>query len=170
MTQDQFFDFEREGVIKTKYGSSRVFFISTRGWSVIEQQLYSIFSTGSSVMLTEMGVGYGKGVAKEVMALTKEPALVLKTLEELSMAAGWGSVEVHGDIDDGERLEVKVTRCAFCASGEVAKEAKCHFMAGVCAGTAMEAYGINFLVKETHCIRKGDPACVIALTKRTAGA
>jgi hypothetical protein len=73
LTQDQFFDFEREGVIRTKAGDSRVFFFSTRGWSVVESQMYKVFSTGASVMLNEMGVGYGKGVAKEVMLYTKEP-------------------------------------------------------------------------------------------------
>lgn len=166
MTQDQFFAFEREGVIRTKAGSSRVFFFSTRGWTVIEKQLYSVFSTGAAVMLSEMGVGYGKGVAKEIMAYAKEPYFVLKTLEELSMAAGWGSVEVKGDIDKGSKIEVNISRCAFCALGDTAKEAKCHFLAGVCAGTAAEAFGAPYQVVETQCIRKGDGACVMSLVRK----
>ena len=163
MTQDQFFDFEREGIITTRAGSARVFFISTRGWAVIEKQLYKIFMSGASVMLTEMGVGYGRGVAKEVLTVTKEPYLVLKTLEELSMAAGWGSVEVEGEVKSGSSLEVRVTRCAFCAEGEKGKDMSCHFLAGVCAGTAEEAYGRKYVVKEEKCIRAGDPLCVMSL-------
>ena len=165
MTQDQFFDFEREGVIMTKAGGSRVFFISTRGWAVIERQLYGTFFSGASVMLTEMGMGYGRGVAKEVMKVTKEPYLVLKTLEELSMAAGWGSVEVKGDLKTDTSLEVHVVRCAFCASGEVGKEPLCYFLAGVCAGTAAEAFGVGYTATEKKCVRAGDPLCVIALAR-----
>jgi predicted hydrocarbon binding protein len=166
LTQDQFFDFEKGGVIRTKAGSSRVFFFSTRGWNVIEKQLFSVFSTGANVMLSEMGVGYGRGVAKEVMAYTKEPYLVLRTLEELSMAAGWGPVEVKGDVEKGEGLLVHNSRCAFCAAGETGKEAKCHFFAGVCAGTAAEAFGASFQAVETRCIRKGDEACVVSLVRK----
>lgn len=163
MTQGQFFDFEREGVIKTKAGGSRIFFISSPGWAVIEKRLYEVFQTGASVMLTEMGGSYGRGVAKEVMAVTREPYLIMKTLEELSMAAGWGSVEVKGDIEKGDALEVLVARCAFCADGEAGKEPRCNFLAGVCAGTASEAYQREMYATELKCTRSGDPLCVISL-------
>ena len=38
MTQDQFFDFEGEGAIRTRAGGARVFFVAAQGWSVTEKQ------------------------------------------------------------------------------------------------------------------------------------
>ena len=92
-------------------------------------------------MLMEMEVNYGRGVAKEVMGVTREPYLVLKTLGELSMAAGWGSVEVKGDVEHGISLEVHVARCDF--------------LAGVCAGTASEAHQLEYGATETKCSKTG---------------
>lgn len=163
MALEEHFDFEGGAVIKTKVGGSRVFFISTRGWAVIEKQLRTVFSSGASVILTEIGVAYGKGVAKEVMTSAKEPSVVLKSLEELSQSAGWGVVKVRGDLTGGQSLEVQVASCAFCASGEVGRDARCHFMAGVFAGAAAEAFGVQYIATEVQCVRKGDPLCVVSL-------
>lgn len=168
MAVERFFDFEKEGVIKTKAGGSRVFFIGTRGWSVIEKQLLTVFSTGASVMLKEMGVGYGRGVAKEVMAVEKDPSQVLKVLTELCQAAGWGAAEVKGNATKGQGFEVLISRCAFCASGQFGRDAACHFMAGVCAGAATEAFHAPYKAAEVKCMRKGDPLCVISLTPARA--
>jgi hypothetical protein len=117
-------------------------------------------------MLMEMGVDYGRGVAKEVIGVTREPYLVLKTLEELSMAAGWGSVEAKGDAEHGTSLEVHVARCAFCAEGERVKEPCCDFLAGVRAGTASEAYQLEYGATETKCSRTGEPMRDLAQARK----
>ncbi|MBI3841465.1 MAG: hypothetical protein HY297_05910 [Thaumarchaeota archaeon] len=165
MAIEQFFEIEPGGVIKTKAAGARVFFVSTRGWAVIEKQLTKVFSSGAAVMLNEMGSSYGRGVAKEVMGFAKDPGTVLKVLEELSAAAGWGSIEVKGDIGRGEVLEVVITDCAFCADGELGPQPRCQFVGGVTAGVASEAFAAAFRATETQCLRKGDTHCVFHLER-----
>lgn len=152
-------------MIKTRAAGARVFFVATRGWAVIENQLFKVFASGAAVMLNEMGSSYGKGVAKEVMTFAKDPGIVLKLLEELSAAAGWGNIEVKGDVSRGEVLEVVVTKCAFCADGEMGPQPKCHFIGGVTAGVATEAFASQFRATETQCMRKGEGSCVFHLER-----
>lgn len=165
MAVDQFFDFEKEGAIKTRAAGSRVFFIATRGWAVIERRLFKVFSSGASVMLSEMGNGYGRGAAKEVMGYVKDPSVILQVLSELSAAAGWGVIEVRGDVQGGSSIDVVITRCAFCADGEKSHEPRCYFITGVTAGVASEAYGAAFRATESQCVRKGDPICLVHLER-----
>ena len=66
-------------------------------------------------------------------------------------------------MEKGDALEVLVARCAFCADGEAGKEPRCNFLAGVCAGTASEAYQREMYATELKCTRSGDPLCVISL-------
>ncbi|MBI3858723.1 MAG: hypothetical protein HY296_00570 [Thaumarchaeota archaeon] len=116
-------------------------------------------------MLSEMGRSYGRMIAKEVMSMAPDPEIVLKVLEGLASAAGWGQVDVRGDLRKGEVIEVFIRNCAFCSDGEQSQESRCHFIAGVTAGVAGEAFNAEFKASEHECMRKGGSRCVIALER-----
>ncbi|MDV3244496.1 MAG: hypothetical protein LYZ66_04890 [Nitrososphaerales archaeon] len=165
MTLQDFYDFERRGVVKSKVSKTRVFFFSAKSWQNIEAQLFKTFSTGASVMLEEMGRSYGIHVAKEAKLTYSQTSKVLETLQSLAAASGWGDVELSGDLAAGTSLEMAFKDCIFCADGVRADSASCHFLVGLAAGIADELYGSSHSAAETACIRAAGKACVFAVKK-----
>ncbi|MCS4540681.1 MAG: hypothetical protein HYU03_08340 [Thaumarchaeota archaeon] len=65
MSVEDFFGFEKGGIVRSKVSRARVFFCSAKAWASIESELFKAFSTGATLLLNEIGRYYGLGLARE---------------------------------------------------------------------------------------------------------
>jgi predicted hydrocarbon binding protein len=97
------------------------------------------------------------------------PEDVLPALTALAEAVSHSSDQSCAVSETPDALLFTVTRCPVCW-GRASQEPLCSTMVGLLEETTRRLNpGQSLSVEETHCIARGDPACVFCLVKAPAG-
>jgi predicted hydrocarbon binding protein len=162
----EFYEFQT-GAIKRRVSNARVFLVSARSWSIIQQNMFLTFSSGAAVVLQEMGRAYGADMAKEGKRWSPHPPDALRALQSLAGVSGWGTVTLRGDPIYESGLTIAVDGCVFCSELPLAKtgDGACHFLRGIIKGLTDGLYEGSHDVKETTCMARGDGRCTFRVTR-----
>lgn len=127
--------------IRNKTTNSRVLLVGSEGWDSLQEGLYKKFSTGASVIILEMGFSYGSTIASHgsTEAQSGESrARSISNLCGLITDAGWGTLSLSGDLEEGSNVVVFVKNCVFCNKKHPSYP--CNFLRGVGLGLATVLY------------------------------
>jgi predicted hydrocarbon binding protein len=138
-----------------------------RDWQMLQDAIYDTFLKGAPPLLNEMGQRLGTSIAGDLEKLSPKPGAMLSHLEELSRAAGWGIVSVHGDFALGTKLTFRVQESPFCACNSSLEKNtySCHLVSGLVTGIVERIYGWSYTALERKCIRDGHDCCEIVVTQ-----
>ena len=137
--------------------NSRVFLVGSDGWDTLQEGLYKKFSSGASVIILEMGLYYGSTVASTSVIDSQSGesrARSIANLCGLITNAGWGTLSLSGDLEEGSNIVVFVKNCVFCNKNH--PNYPCNFLRGVGLGLVTALYqqpyksSSNCSVKEEH--------------------
>jgi predicted hydrocarbon binding protein len=154
---------EKEGELHDPLLGVRVLVIDTEFYEGLRAKLYSRFDTGASLILYEMGVGYGEIMADKIRAMGTGRIEVYRKFIEKGKHQGYGvfSVPLLKSIISGIGGEARVyLRDSFFAhaAGKTGKT-ECWIVAGMIAGAARGIFGKEMSCVEECCISKGDERC-----------
>ncbi|HKT21690.1 MAG TPA: hypothetical protein VJR06_03575, partial [Nitrososphaerales archaeon] len=79
--------------------------------------------------------------------------------------AGWGRVEVSGDVRGGSDVRVEITNCVFCSAGAAARGGRCDFIAGVAEGLAKATYGHEYRTGHVDAGVGAETKCTILVSR-----
>ncbi len=134
------------------------------GWDSLQEGLYKKFSTGASVIILEMGFSYGKTVASQ-SAMDDQSgearARSIANLCGLITNAGWGTLSLSGDLEEGSNIVVFVKNCVFCNKNHPAYP--CNFLRGVGLGLATTLFQQPFKSSSNCSVGKEEHYCKIEL-------
>jgi len=141
----------------------RVLMIDTEFYRGLRSKLYSKFDSGASLILYEMGAGYGEVMADNIRAMGVGKIEVYKKFMERGKHDGYGefSVPILKSIISGMTGEARVyLKNSFFASaaGNTGKT-ECWIISGMIAGAARGIFGREVVCVEERCVSKGDPRC-----------
>ena len=143
--------------IRNKSTNSRVLLVGSDGWDSLQEGLYKKFSSGASVIILEMGISYGTTVASQSVLDSQSGesrARSIAHLWGLITNAGWGTLSLSGDLEEGSNIVVFVKNCVFCNKNH--PNYPCNFLRGVGLGLATALFqqpyrsSSNCSVKEEH--------------------
>ena len=132
---------ERDGVMTGTLTGDRLMVIPTKFIASAKRILQGAY--GDSVRLVmnrlarEIGLSYGNLWKENGLA----PSESLRLLAETAEKAGWGGLEIDGDLNGGKKLALVVNNCAFCSAQSRGTDGKCDFMAGIAEGVFKATYG-----------------------------
>jgi len=151
------------GVIEDPLLRLRVLVIDTEFYKGIRTKLYSKFDTGASLILYEMGVGYGEIMAKNIKEMGAGKLEIYKKFIDRGKHQGYGefTVPMLESIISSLRGEAKVyvKDSFFAYAAGKTGNAECWIVAGIIAGAAKIIFGKEMVCVEEKCASKGDPRC-----------
>ena len=124
----------------------------------------SVLGTGGYVVLYELGIDYGKELARYFMDKLGRDYLLGNYNYWLNVlaATGWGIPDIKGSKDDFPNLTIGLSSCLEC-DGRSSREAVCSFMRGFLSGVFGEIAGHVVHCEESLCQAKGDSHCEFQL-------
>jgi predicted hydrocarbon binding protein len=151
------------GLIEDPLLGLRVMIIDTEFYKGLRSKLYSKFDSGASIILYEMGVGYGEIMAKNIQEMGAGKLEVYRKFIKKGKLQGYGEfgVPLLESLITGMKREAKVyVNSSFFshAAGQTGKT-ECWIIAGMIAGAAKIIYGREMVCVEEKCGSKGDPRC-----------
>jgi predicted hydrocarbon binding protein len=151
------------GLIEDPLLGLRVMVIDTEFYKGLRSKLYSKFDSGASLILYEMGVGYGEIMAKNMKEMGTGKLEIYRKFIHRGKRMGYGEFTVPWleSIVSGMRSEAKVyLKASFfsAAAGETGKT-ECWIVAGIVAGAAKIIFGREMVCVEENCTSKGDLRC-----------
>jgi predicted hydrocarbon binding protein len=167
---EEFFGHELEMGPRETNLKNHAFLMRKRDWQMLQDAIYDTFLKGAPPLLFEMGQRLGASIAGDLEKLSPKPGVMISHLEELSRAAGWGIVSVHGDLGLGTKLTFRVRESPFCACNSSLEKntASCHLVSGLVAGIVERIYGWSYTALERKCVRDGHDCCEIVVTQSMA--
>jgi predicted hydrocarbon binding protein len=149
---------------------NHAFLMRKRDWQMLQDAIYDTFLKGAPPLLYEMGLRLGASIAGDLEKLSPKPGAMLSHLEEVSRAAGWGIVSVHGDLGLGTKLTFRIQESPFCACNSPLEKNtySCHLVSGLVAGVVERIYGWAYTALERKCVRDGHDCCEIVVTQSMA--
>jgi len=167
---EEFFENDLEMNSRETNIKNHAFLMRKRDWQMLQDAIYDTFLKGAPPLLYEMGLRLGTSIAGDLEKLSPKPGAMLSHLEELSRAAGWGIVSVHGDLGLGTKLTFKVQESPFCACNSPLEKNtySCHLVSGLVAGIVERIYGWPYTALERKCVRDGHDCCEIVVTQSMA--
>jgi len=134
----------------------------------LRNNLYSRFQSGASLILFEMGVGYGKVMAGSIKSMGVGKLEVYRKFLERGKSQGYGEfkVPILQSIISGLQGEARIylKNSFFAASSGYTGSSECWIVAGMIAGAAREILGKDTLkCVEVKCVSKGDEQCEFRL-------
>jgi predicted hydrocarbon binding protein len=151
------------GVIEDPLLRLRVLVIDTEFYKGIRTKLYSKFDTGASLILYEMGVGYGEIMAENIKEMGSGKLESYRKFMDLGRYHGYGEfmVPLLESIISSMRGEAKVylKNSFFAYAVGNTGNTECWMVAGIIAGAAKIIFGKEMMCIEEKCASKGDPRC-----------
>lgn len=133
----------------------------------LRSRLYSSFQSGASVILYDMGLGYGELMGANMAKMGVSKLEVIKSFMELGKIHGYGvfNTPFLKMILTGIRGEplVRLGDSFFATSTGSTGKVECYMMAGIIAGAAGVLLNKKFACIEEKCLCKGDPYCEFKL-------
>jgi predicted hydrocarbon binding protein len=151
---------DTDGTLKDKMTDAHVFILSRSAFRSMQETLYDKFLSGASVILYEMGEGYGKKLASALrkIGLGKEQAM--RAMEQTAFLAGWG--EVRFQSTENSRLVCAVRNSMFSVKRRGLSNS-CYFLAGVLGGVSSVLFDQTLVAKEVQCAMSGHELCKFAV-------
>ncbi|MDG6975770.1 MAG: hypothetical protein JRN27_06750 [Nitrososphaerota archaeon] len=139
----------------------RAMLVRTHFFTVMEQGIRSILSSGADVVLYQMGYSHGRPSWKALLSNYKvDSADDLQEISYIYSAAGWGRIEVLSFDKGAKKASVKVWDNfeGLVKPNEV--KSGCNFVRGHLSGLFSTVFDKeNVKVSEVKCLSRGDPAC-----------
>jgi predicted hydrocarbon binding protein len=151
------------GLIEDPLLNLRVMVIDTEFYNGLRSKLYSKFDSGASLILYEMGVGYGEIMARNIKQMGANKLEIYSKFINKGKHQGYGefNVPLLESLISGVRGEAKVyLKDSFfsCAAGRTGKT-ECWIVAGMIAGAAKVIFGKEMVCTEEKCASKFDLRC-----------
>ena len=151
------------GLIEDPLLGLRVMVIDTEFYKGLRSKLYSKFDSGASLILYEMGAGYGEIMAKNIKEMGTGKLETYRKFMNKGKHQGYGEFTVPWleSLISGIKSEAKVyLKASFfsAAAGETGKT-ECWIVAGMIAGAAKIIFGKEMVCVEEKCASKGDLRC-----------
>lgn len=130
----------------------------------LRSRLYETFQSGASVILREIGVGYGQIMGKAISEMGGSRIEVYKRFIERGKHQGYGIfhvavLEALTSAFTGE-VVIRLKNSFFSLSAGKTGRTECQIVAGMIAGAAPFLLGKKeFDCVETKCLSKGDSLC-----------
>jgi predicted hydrocarbon binding protein len=148
----------------------RVMIIDEQFYRGLRNKLYERFQSGASVILYDMGVGYGELMGKSILSIGISKLSVYKKFLELGKRQGYGEFEVPllKTIIAGLRGRAYVTLkdSFFATSAGKTGRTECFIVAGMIAGAAHQILKKDVQCVEEKCASKGDSYCQFNLKQK----
>jgi len=149
--------------------SLRVMVIDAEFYKGLRNNLYDRFGTGASLIMFEMGAGYGEVVAKSIHEMGVGRLEVYQKFMEQGKRDGYGefSVPLLKSIVLSLKKEARVYLKNSFFANAVGKtgNVECWIVAGMIAGAARKIFGEDCQCVEVKCASKGDPQCEFYLKR-----
>lgn len=169
-TADQspvFFLNSKTGYVEDPLVGLRVLMIDSDFYSGLRSNLYAKFQSGASLILYEMGVGYGERMAAAIQEMGAGRIEVYKKFMERGKHQGYGEfrVPILQSIISGLKGEAKVylKDSFFAHSAGKTGKVECWIVAGMIAGAGKKILAKEATCIEEKCMSKGDPQCEFRL-------
>ncbi len=149
------------------FSNLRVMVIDEQFYKGLRDKLYERFQSGASVILYDMGIGYGELMGKTIQSVGVSKLGAYKRFMELGKKQGYGRFDVPllKMIISGIRGEpiVILKDSFFATSAGRTGQVECYIVAGMIAGAARMILGKNFECREEMCISRGETRCQFRL-------
>lgn len=141
----------------------RVMIIDELFYKGLRNKLYERFQSGASVILYDMGIGYGELMGKSILLIGVSRLGVYKKFLDIGKKQGYGEFQVPllKAIIAGMKGQAYITlKDSFFATA-VGKtgQAECFIVAGMITGAARQIFKKDVECAEEMCLSKGDPYC-----------
>jgi predicted hydrocarbon binding protein len=161
------FEFDRQnGVIKDKITGERCMIITQARLQEIFFRLSEIFQSGAAVIIYEACKAAGKRFIEETTGITKnDKEQMVKTAVQRFTDAGLGKIEVAEFNLEENKVKFRI-RNNFFAEIRQEESTYCNCVEGFVAGMYEQAMHKTPKIKETKCVRKGNPYCEWQMTAK----
>jgi predicted hydrocarbon binding protein len=136
----------------------------------LRDKLYSSFQSGASVILYDMGLGYGELMGQKMQKMEISKLDLIKKFMELGQTHGYGvfHTPLLKMILSGIQGEpvIRVEDCFFATSVGATGKSECYIMAGIIAGASQILLNKTFACIEEKCLCRGDSFCEFKLIAR----
>jgi predicted hydrocarbon binding protein len=157
----------KSGRLEDPFLNLRVMIIDEEFYRGLRKKLYTSFQSGASVILYEMGLGYGELMGESMKKMRVSRLEVIKSFMELGKTHGYGvfNTPFLKMILTGLQGEpaVRLEDSFFATAVGKTGRAECYLMAGIVAGAAQVLLDKKFTCVEEKCLCKGDPFCEFKL-------
>ena len=162
-----------QGRLEDQFLRLRVMVIDEEFYRGLRKKLYSSFQSGASVILYDMGLGYGELMGENMNKMGVSRLKVIKDFMELGKKHGYGvfNTPFLKMILTGLQGEpvVRLEDSFFATSIGHTGKAECYLMAGIIAGASQVLLDKKFVCVEEKCLCKGDGYCEFKLRNRDSG-
>ncbi len=148
---------DKDGTLREKTTNAHVFVFSRSAFRSMCDLLYERFQTGASVILYDMGEGYGKKLSNGLMKRGLNAERTLKAIEDLAYSAGWGKFRLK--VQDNGDIVCDVSNSMFTLVRKETGSKSCYFLDGLLAGNASGVFRKDFRAEELECVAGGKSSC-----------
>ncbi|MDA4130313.1 MAG: hypothetical protein OK457_06045 [Thaumarchaeota archaeon] len=157
----------KTGLLEDSLLGLRVLMIDSEFYNGLRNNLYTKFQSGASLILYEMGVGYGDHMATTIKEMGAGTIEGYKKFMERGKRQGYGEfkVPIIQAILSGIKGEAKIylKDSFFADSAGKTGKAECWIISGMIAGAARKILSKEVTCVEEKCKSKGDPQCEFKL-------
>lgn len=153
---------------KLETTGERVVLVPAVFWREVTEFLERAYGKSVNLTLLKFAEEFGAKHADVMKGSGLSSSETLKEMAELASEAGWGRVEVGGDLEHGRSLCVDITNCAFCPQAVLHAGKKCDFMAGVALGVARTTFGEEYSCSNEVHWEGGEAHCTLCLERAPA--
>jgi predicted hydrocarbon binding protein len=152
------------------FSNLRVMIIDEQFYKGLRNKLYERFQSGASVILYDMGLGYGEIMGKGIAAIGISKIGTYKRFLDIGKKQGYGEFQVPllKMILAGLKGEayVNLKDSFFATSVGRTGQVECFLVAGMIAGAARFMLNKDVECIEVKCISKGDELCQFNLKEK----
>jgi len=161
------FDFDSQtGTIKDKITDERCIIITQSRMKEIFSRLFEVFQSGAAVIIFEASKAAGKRFIEETSEKTKnDKELILKTAVQRFTDAGLGKIKVTEFNLEETEVKFRIWN-NFFAEIRCGESAYCSCIEGFVSGMYDQVMHETPKIKETKCVRKGNPYCEWQITSK----
>jgi predicted hydrocarbon binding protein len=164
--------FNREsGRLEDTFLNLRVIVLDEEFYRGIRNKLYDSFQSGASVILYDMGLGYGELMGKSIQRMGTHQLKIMTDFMNLGKRRGYGTFHtpllklILSGIQ-GEPV-VRLRDSFFSTTVGKTGKTECYLLAGIIAGAAMVILKKDDIVCiEEKCLSKGDRYCEFKIKRR----
>jgi predicted hydrocarbon binding protein len=152
------------------FSNLRVMIIDEQFYKGLRDKLYERFQSGASVILYDMGVGYGELMGKNILSIGISKMSVYIKFLQIGKRQGYGEFEVPllKTIIAGLKGQAYVTLkdSFFATSVGKTGRTECFIVAGMIAGAGHQILKKEVECVEEKCLSNGDPHCQFILKQK----
>lgn len=151
------------------FSNLRVMIIDEQFYKGLRDKLYNKFQSGASVILYDMGVGYGELMGKAIVGAGASKLGTYKKFLDIGKLQGYSefAVPLLKMIISGLKGEAYVTLkdSFFATSVGRTGQVECYIVAGMIAGAGREVLHKEVVCREQKCISNGDELCEFTMRR-----